>query len=619
MGGQSKYLSSAIGVALTNIPLELTYLPQWVVWRWEHKGPGPDKKPGKLIVNPHNPRERASVSRPETWANFEKACSVLASGEFDGLMFVLTEDDPFTVVDIDGHELEAIAKYAERFNSYTELSPSGKGAHAWIKGKVPPWSLKRNDRLGLEVYSQGRFMSVTGHPLAAFNVPFREAQAELEAFCQEFLSQPKPSAPSRERFEPPTMGEPLSGEDDALVQRAKGAKNGADFWDLWTGRWKELARYQRKNGKRGMVPDESRADAALLAMLRFWTGGDKARSFRLFASSPYGSTRDKWAEREDYRERTWRQFDSWTVYRPGSTQTPEHEAALRTLESLRGEHRLWKGLSGSTDRDVYTALLSFATRYPNMGASGPVVSVSQRDLALEAGVGLDTCNASLKRLAANRLIAIGERLPGTRRLTYHLLPPPDGGSSSQQMNYTPWGCVLPSVGNSTLTKLRWGGKNGAKRLGKSLSPVIEALEALGGQGTVPEVAKQAGKSRKTVQRALKKATTYGVLNQEGCVYSLPEDWVTRLADALEADGSFERMRRDSKLYEVQRWQYANRTHGTYFTLDLDDPESLPEPPSDLFPPISDEEAEHYAASVSMALYCIEDYGELDPDAELTSP
>lgn len=587
MGGQSKHLSSAIGVALTNIPLELTYLPQWVVWRWEHKGP--DKKPGKLIVNPHSPRERASVSRPETWANFEKACSVLARGEFDGLMFVLTEDDPFTVVDIDGHELEAIAKYAERFNSYTELSPSGKGAHVWIKGKVPPWSLKRNDRLGLEVYSQGRFMSVTGHPLTAFNVPFREAQTELEAFCREFLSQPKPSAPSRERFEPPTMGEPLSDEDDALVQRAKGAKNGADFWDLWTGRWKELARYQRKNGKRGMVPDESRADAALLAMLRFWTGGDKARSFRLFASSPYGSTRDKWAEREDYRERTWRQFDSWTVYRPGSTQTPEHEAALRTLESLRGEHRLWKGLSGSTDRDVYTALLSFAARYPNMGASGPVVSVSQRDLALEAGVGLDTCNASLKRLAANRLIAIGERLPGTRRLTYHLLPPPDGGSSSEQrIIHTPKVCSS-SVGNSTLTKLRWGGKNGVKRLGKSLSPVIEALEALGGQGTVTEVAKQAGKLRKTVQRVLEKATTYGVLNQDGRVYSLPEDWVTRLADALEADGSLERLRRDSELYEVQRWQYANRTPSTYFTLDLDDPESLPEPPSDLFPPISDEE------------------------------
>jgi hypothetical protein len=49
-------------------------------------------------------------------------------------------------------------------------------------------------------------------------------------------------------------------------------------------------------------------------MLRFWTGGDKTRSFALFSQS--GLNREKWAEREDYRERTWAIVADGDTYAP---------------------------------------------------------------------------------------------------------------------------------------------------------------------------------------------------------------------------------------------------------------------------------------------------------------
>ena len=58
---------------------------------------------------------------------------------------------------------------------------------------------------------------------------------------------------------------------------------------------------------------QSEADAALLSMLHFWTGGDKAWSFRLFEQS--GLNRDKW-DREDYREATWQHVADGETYSP---------------------------------------------------------------------------------------------------------------------------------------------------------------------------------------------------------------------------------------------------------------------------------------------------------------
>jgi len=81
-----------------------------------------------------------------------------------------------------------------------------------------------------------------------------------------------------------------STDDQALIEKAKTAKNGAKFTALWEG---DISGYD----------SHSEADLALCCELAYWTRGDRDRIDRLFRQS--GLYReDKWEGREDYRERT---------------------------------------------------------------------------------------------------------------------------------------------------------------------------------------------------------------------------------------------------------------------------------------------------------------------------
>lgn len=80
-------------------------------------------------------------------------------------------------------------------------------------------------------------------------------------------------------------------QDDILIQKALQAKNGHEFKALWNG------------STMGYNGDDSAADMAFANMLAFWTGGNAAQMERLFSQSGLGQ-RNKWIDRQDYRERT---------------------------------------------------------------------------------------------------------------------------------------------------------------------------------------------------------------------------------------------------------------------------------------------------------------------------
>lgn len=84
-----------------------------------------------------------------------------------------------------------------------------------------------------------------------------------------------------------------TGDDTELLQRARNAKNGARF----------VALFDR--GDLHGYKSQSEADAALCAMLAFWTGGNVARVERLFRLSAL--FRDKWNERHAADGRTYGQ------------------------------------------------------------------------------------------------------------------------------------------------------------------------------------------------------------------------------------------------------------------------------------------------------------------------
>jgi hypothetical protein len=89
----------------------------------------------------------------------------------------------------------------------------------------------------------------------------------------------------------PPSGELLNLDDAELLERARNAKNGAQFAQL----------YDRGDWKSSGLSSQSEADLALASRLSFWTGRDRARVDQLFRQS--GLMREKW-ERDDYRSRT---------------------------------------------------------------------------------------------------------------------------------------------------------------------------------------------------------------------------------------------------------------------------------------------------------------------------
>lgn len=85
----------------------------------------------------------------------------------DGIGFMFSVSDPYTGIDLDkclNAETGELEPWAQRcvdlFNSYTEITPSGKGLHIIIRGKLPGKGRKKGK---FEVYDRGRFFTFTGN------------------------------------------------------------------------------------------------------------------------------------------------------------------------------------------------------------------------------------------------------------------------------------------------------------------------------------------------------------------------------------------------------------------------------------------------------------------------
>ena len=156
------------------IPEALRALDQWVTWRYE--------RDTKVPYSPQTGR-RASSTKPETWASYAVTVTAQESRGHSGIGFVFSVFDPFTGVDLDDciDESGAIADWARQIvaslDSYTEVSPSGRGLKVWVEGTVPT-SVKTQQ---IEIYSERRYFTVTGQHLPDTPLTIRAAQAELTA------------------------------------------------------------------------------------------------------------------------------------------------------------------------------------------------------------------------------------------------------------------------------------------------------------------------------------------------------------------------------------------------------------------------------------------------------
>lgn len=259
-----------------SIPAELAALPQWVCWG----------APGKTRKCPYDPRTGypAKAGQADTWADLATAARAVRAGKYEGLGFEF--NGGIVGVDFDhciedGRLNEWAAGWVRRFDSYTELSPSGTGLHIICKGKLPGEAVKRPRA---ELYDRGRYFTVTGRPWGAQR-PVREAQEAVNALYEELQAETR--KPPDKPTEAPTALPP--GEYLSTGLQRDGA-----FRALWEG--------GRPNG------NESADDLALMNKLAFWCGRDAAQMKAAFLASPHAAGKDeahkKKLEREDYLQRT---------------------------------------------------------------------------------------------------------------------------------------------------------------------------------------------------------------------------------------------------------------------------------------------------------------------------
>lgn len=289
-----------------DIPNELKAIDQWCVWHLEDVGAAKptkvpyDAKTGKL----------ANVNDPATWSDFATA---VAYPNCSGIGFIFTHNDNYAFIDLDDTKGDQIAlnrqiEIHREFDSYSEISPSGKGLHIIVRGNVPAG----RRRSFIEVYSNQRYATFTGNVYN--NKPIRECQDKLMQLWRQMGSSPATHI---------YMGdEDAKYSDEIIIKQASEAINGDKFRQLYTGQWSEA------------YPSQSEADLALVDIIAFYTQ-NKDQIGRIFRTSALGK-RNK-ANRADYL--------GWMINKAFDRMLPsidfdgfKNQLELKLADSLQSNH-----------------------------------------------------------------------------------------------------------------------------------------------------------------------------------------------------------------------------------------------------------------------------------------
>ncbi|MGI8404631.1 MAG: phage/plasmid primase, P4 family [Thermomicrobiales bacterium] len=260
------------------IPTELKLLQQWVGWKWSISDKG---KKTKVPINVKT-LGNASHSNPQTWESFARAIAAYNLGHVDGIGFVFTRNDDYVGIDQDNAVSSdgEITDRAAACGSYTEYSPSGRGLHTIVYGKLPVDESGRKNKQ-IEIYQHSRFFTFTGEIVPGSSSTITENPDALKALWEQSFPEPKAALHNA------TPPDDSQFNDDVVIERARAARNGAKFDALWSG---DISAYG----------SHSEAELALCSLLAFWTQ-DANQIDRLVRRS--GLYREKW-DRQDYSERT---------------------------------------------------------------------------------------------------------------------------------------------------------------------------------------------------------------------------------------------------------------------------------------------------------------------------
>lgn len=272
--------NNSIPKSIQNSNLEDLYqLKQWVLWAYKDEGGSkPTKKPISFYTDlPCGTSLSANEKAYQLWTSYEKAITKI--DQYSGVGFCITEKDKFVCVDIDNcysnGQLTDYAKLCmERLNSYSEISPSGKGLRIICSTSE---SIKNTPTKEIEIYFKDRFMTITHNTL--LNVPIRDCTVELKRAIEKIeLSKPK--------------------KEHATIQNTSNIT--CEMTELDKQTWEKIknssSSYTRSLFENSQEPkDYSFRDVSVARTLAFYCRGDVYRVRSMLLQS--GFARKKWFEK----------------------------------------------------------------------------------------------------------------------------------------------------------------------------------------------------------------------------------------------------------------------------------------------------------------------------------
>jgi len=282
-----------VPVKMQAVPKGFEKYKQFINWRLV-----PDKKkPGKFKKLPCNSNGTIiSAHDPTQWMTAEQACL----SEY-GIAFVFTAHDPFWFIDLDeawnGSCWSEIADWCFRCfpGAALEISNSGTGLHLFGAGShsLPADHGCKNMSAGIELYTQGRFVALTG--TSAAGNAFLDYSDRLATFVVQARLQPRDTTledlGDGDAVDPRYTGPADDDELIALMLDSVGSVktqfgSKAHVRDLWEMNVPVLEGCMSAPSRQdGVKFDWSSADASLMWHLSFWTGRDRDRMVRLFERS----------------------------------------------------------------------------------------------------------------------------------------------------------------------------------------------------------------------------------------------------------------------------------------------------------------------------------------------
>lgn len=241
-------------------PAELCNRKQWLVWRFEDNELG--SKPRKMpyyVGGKRRTGKQGSDDDRASLATYDDASAFAAANRYDGLGFAFLPDDGLIGIDLDGcfetddtERHERAVKIIKACDSFTELSPSGRGVHIIVSGTTE--TFKSNEK-GIEVFCGRQFFTMTGKLRAGSPMAINPISDDVLTKLRKTVKgtapipKPKPNRPVFRDGEPASVAKiesalafinPSCGYEDwikvGMAIHSELGESGFGVWDYWSGR-----------------------------------------------------------------------------------------------------------------------------------------------------------------------------------------------------------------------------------------------------------------------------------------------------------------------------------------------------------------------------------------------